>query len=349
VSHGYLFQPLKGWNLVSIQTTTTKSLGLYKDKWLSDSLGNVAGTCHSGLPPQFPQPCGELAFVAFQTSDAVPDRRYAEVRGHPTAEAGAKPYSIEESIAIPTSPGSVSFLSDGKTFRVITLTGLVNGEYTSVLVEPLDHQQISIGLLPAASEAVDSHDPDIVWSLSSEPDTHPIIRFTPNAPAGKTYALVIMSKTPGAIAVHLDQKFPKPYEPALEFFQGNPYADPFPDFGISVQLDPPKTKIGYERYLWTNSPDWNQAPWKSEHTLRTYVEEITGGVGTATAARLRPTHWNGSTPEFKNTLETTAPGSTKPLCMKIMNDAGLVSESCTTVQFPNILPTYYFSETSKNF
>ena len=62
------------------------------------------------------------------------------------------------------------------------------------------------------------------------------------------------------------------------------------------------------------------------------------------ASRLRPTKNN----EFKTVKGTAAPGSTKPLCMQVMSEAGLVTQSCANVQFPSGLPEYYFSETKKN-
>lgn len=81
----------------------------------------------------------------------------------------------------------------------------------------------------------------------------------------------------------------------------------------------------------------------------TYVEEDTDQIGAVTTARLRPTKIQFGMPEFKSTLDDATGGSSKPLCMRIMSNAGLKNEACTTVQFPIDFTTYWFVEWSKNF
>ena len=336
VPHAYSFFPGYGWTLVSVATTTKKRLALFKDIQLIDQVGDNVDTCHPAGPG-----CDDAAFIALQSWEATPDLHYPEVRGDHKVEATAKPYTIELSKGLNTQPGSKSFPNDDKLFRIIDLGGFTNNDLASVLVEPLDHQLVSIALLPSAPEVVDSLDPNIFWSRAIEADTRPKISFPPDVPSGNARALVIRSQTPGAVAVHLDQIPPNSFTPKLGFYQGNTYADPYPEFDNAVPWAHPKTNTGYVRYLWTMTPDWSQVPWKSVSTQLTYVDEPSGVVSTS---RLRPAHGN----EFKVTLNEAAPGSTKPLCMQVMSEAGLVTQGCATVQFPVGQPKYYFSDTKKN-
>jgi len=352
VPHAYVFEPEFAWNVISVRSKTPKTLRLYKDKLLTDPIGDIAETCP--VPPAefFPNPCGEVMFNALQVGGIVTEKRYAEVKGDALWEADADPYTVEFSGGDWTEPGSKTFPKDDRLVRVVSLFTLEPDKLTSVMVEPLEGQLLSIALLPADADAISSHDPEVVWSYSEEPDTRPMIRFIPNAPGGRSYGLVVVSEKAGSFTVHLDQKSPRPFVPALGFFQGSQYAEPNPDFGIFAQVDLPKTKLGYQKHVWSATPDlttWAQSPWESLMNGHTYVEEDIDVFGAETTARLRPAKVQFGLPEFKSTLKDTPGGSSKPLCMRIMSDAGLKNEACTTVQFPIDFTKYWFVEWSKNF
>lgn len=198
VPHRYVFQPIIGWNVVSVTSKTKKLLELYKDKQLTDSISDIAETCPG---PLFPNPCGEVTFNALQMPGVSFDKRYAEVKGDDLVEDTAEPYTIEFSSEF-VEPGSKTFPKDDRLVRVVSLFNLQPDKLTSVMVEPLEGQLLSIALLPADADAISSHDPDVVWSYSVEPDARPIIRFISNAPGGKSYGLVIVSEKAGSFAVH---------------------------------------------------------------------------------------------------------------------------------------------------